>query len=252
MSTRTIMQTTEEIATKCDLLDQMIEQFIAVRNTLDGSYKRYEAPVEALNLFNLTIRNVEGVIALARTDLVLLPSAQLAARAAFESSVRAAWMVHPRDPFERETRWLAHLRTEEKHLRGLIREGTALGFDVTATQKQLHSITDVRQGVGSLLEARGFDTNVEVPHFRECLRSIGEERTYFVYMTFSQTTHATHSATWLYRSGGLGTKKILGEVVKAGDWDLPLAICRFAFKCPALILLKQLGADVSNLLAVVG
>ena len=43
-----------------------------------------------------------GVITLARTDLVLLPPAQVAARAAFEASVRAAWLVHAADPFERE------------------------------------------------------------------------------------------------------------------------------------------------------
>jgi hypothetical protein len=215
------MKTTEEIATKCDLLDEIIEQFIAARDTVDGSHEQYEAPLEALNLCNLTIRNVEGVIALARTDLVLLPPAQLAARAAFESSVRAAWLVYPKDPFEREARWAAHLTTEEKYLRGLIREHSALKLDVTATQKQLHSLTDFRERITSLLQAHGY-SNVEVPHFRECLRSIGEERVYFLYMKLSQVAHATHSATWLYRSGGLGTAKVIGEVVTADVGSKPL------------------------------
>ena len=48
--------------------------------------------------------------------LSLLPPAKAAARAAFKSSVKAAWLVHPRDPFEREARSLAHLRTEEDYL----------------------------------------------------------------------------------------------------------------------------------------
>jgi hypothetical protein len=71
VSNRTIMRITEEIATKCDVLDLIIEEFLAAKNTLDGSYRVYEAPFEALNLFNLTIRHVEGVIALARRDLVM-------------------------------------------------------------------------------------------------------------------------------------------------------------------------------------
>ena len=52
MPSHTIMRITEEIEAKCDLLDHMIEEFIAARNALDGSYQRYEAHVEAFNLFN--------------------------------------------------------------------------------------------------------------------------------------------------------------------------------------------------------
>jgi hypothetical protein len=220
-ATPTIMPTTEEIATKCDLLDQIIEQFIAAKDTIDESYRRrYEAHVEAVNPFNLTIRNVEGVIALARTDLVLLPPARLAARGAFESSVRSAWMVQPADPFEREARWIGHFKSEEKYLRGLIRERAALGVDATSTEERLQSVTRFRQDVASLLKARGYNKiDIEVPNFRECLRSIGEERAYLLYMTFSQIAHATHSATWLYRSGGLGIAKTDGEFVKADDWN---------------------------------
>jgi hypothetical protein len=52
------MRITEEIATKCDVLDLIIEEFLAAKNALDGSYRVYEAPFEALNLFNLTIATV--------------------------------------------------------------------------------------------------------------------------------------------------------------------------------------------------
>jgi hypothetical protein len=249
------MPMTEEIATKCDLLDQMIEAFLAAIKTADGSLSQYEAPVEAFKLFNLTIRNVEGVIALARTDLVLLPAAALAARGAFESSVRAAWMANAADPFERETRWLAHLKTEEEHLSRVIRVLGALGASTEIIDRQeqrLKSINDFRQGVASQLEARGYDTNVAVPHFRECLRSLGEERTYVLFMQLSQIAHATHASTWFYRSGGVGTKAIGGEFVDADDWNLPLNICLFVFKIPSLLLLRQLGADVEKLATLIG
>ena len=39
VSNRTIMRITEEIATKCDVLDLIIEEFLAAKNTLDGSYR---------------------------------------------------------------------------------------------------------------------------------------------------------------------------------------------------------------------
>src|SRR4029077_3731485 len=133
------MRITEEIATKCDVLDLIIEEFLAAKNALDGSYRVYEAPFEALNLFNLTIRHVEGVIALARRDLVMLPPAELAARAALESAVRAAWTMAPADLFERESRWLAHLKTEEDTLSRAIRLGTSHGIDMADWQKQLSS-----------------------------------------------------------------------------------------------------------------
>jgi hypothetical protein len=230
------MPMTEEIATKCDLLDRMIEASLAAINTVDAAYLQYEASFEAVNLFILTIRHVEGVIALARADLVLLPAAGLTARGAFESSVRAAWMVNAADPFERETRWLAHLKTEEEHLSREIRLLGALEiasqerlateaskWQAVTFQEHLNSIKDFRQGVASELEARGYDANVAVPHFRECLRSLGEERTYGLYMHLSQIAHATHAGTRLYRRG-LGTKRISGEFVDAEDWNLPLDI----------------------------
>jgi hypothetical protein len=99
---RTILPPTPDVLLKCELLEKQIEEFLAAKHALSGSYRNYEAPVEALKLFNMTIRNVEAVTTLARKDLVLLPPTQLAARAAFESSVRAAWLMSPADPFERE------------------------------------------------------------------------------------------------------------------------------------------------------
>ena len=167
------MRITEEIATKCDVLDLIIEEFLAAKNALDGSYRVYEAPFEALNLFNLPIRHVEGVIALARRDLVMLPPAELAARAALESAVRAAWTMDPADLFERESRWLAHLKTEEDTLSRAIRLGTSHGIDTADWQKQLSSIKSFREAVASLLEARGYSANIAVPHLRDCLRSLG-------------------------------------------------------------------------------
>jgi hypothetical protein len=85
------------INTACAALDQVISLFLDARRTLPQS--KYEADFEAVNLFNLVIRHVEGVLALARSDLVLAPPAYACARAAFETAAKAAWIVNADDPF---------------------------------------------------------------------------------------------------------------------------------------------------------
>jgi hypothetical protein len=156
LSAPTIMPITAEIRAKCDRLDEMIAEFIAARKNL--VLRKYEAPVAALLLFNLTIRNVEGVIALARTDLVLLPPALIIARAAFEASVKAAWIMIPADPFERETHWLAHLKSEKSYLEREIKEWNTLSLDAHAQQHNLNSFKEFQEGVSALLKKRGYNT----------------------------------------------------------------------------------------------
>jgi hypothetical protein len=176
----------------------------------------------------------------------------MAARAAFEISVKAAWLVDAADPFERERRWLAHYTTEEDYLRRQIRELESLNADTSASKNRLDTLTTFREEVASALAARGYGPPAAVPNFRELLRSIGEERTYGLYMMLSQTAHASHSSTWLYRSGGVGTEKKDGEFVSPDQWNVPLALCRFAFKKPAVIVLSRLGADTARLMNVIG
>jgi hypothetical protein len=88
----TILPTTFEVGAACRELDSAIRRFLAARRTLPALGK-YESEIEALNLFYLTLRDVEGVIELGRADLVLLPPAMAAARAAFECGVKSAWLV---------------------------------------------------------------------------------------------------------------------------------------------------------------
>jgi hypothetical protein len=77
-----ILPTTEPVARACGLLDDLVSKFISIWETLPPIGK-YEANLEALNLFKVAIRNIEVVITLARHDLVLLPPALAAARACF-------------------------------------------------------------------------------------------------------------------------------------------------------------------------
>jgi hypothetical protein len=63
----------------------------------------------------LLIRHLESVCELAGHDLVLLPSAIVLSRAAFEASVRARWMLRRLTRMSERLRWVLHLRSATEH-----------------------------------------------------------------------------------------------------------------------------------------
>src|SRR4051812_35759214 len=108
--TKIVMPPSRPILRAAMLLEDAVGHFLRARITLPPLGK-YESHLESLQLSYLLIRHVEAVVALARTDLVLLPSAMCCCRAAFESAIKIIWMLKPDDPFEQESRWLAHLKS---------------------------------------------------------------------------------------------------------------------------------------------
>jgi hypothetical protein len=74
------------------------------------------------------------------------------------------------------------------------------------------------------------------------LSYIGGKDLYVHYIETSQFAHAEHTATWLYRSKGLGIHSVHGEFVKPHHWWLPLRLTWLSFTRPAHVLLTRLGA----------
>jgi hypothetical protein len=74
----------------------------------------YESEVEARLAIGLVVRHVEGVAMLARDGPAMFPAAMTLARAAYEGALRTLWLLDPDEPFERERRWLTHLRDTER------------------------------------------------------------------------------------------------------------------------------------------
>lgn len=202
----------------------------------------YEADVEALLLFNLGIRYVEGVLTLARQDLVLLPGAIHLARAALESCVRAAWLVDEDEPFRREARWIAHYDGEISYSAKSSARMEQTGFDVSSRQSRAVQLRSFRDGVWSLLEERGVAA-VQLPKFDRMLESIGGRDLYAIYMQASQYAHGGHAATWLYRSGGVGTEKRIGEWVTPLQWYLPLRVCWLALSHPGDLVVTRISRN---------
>lgn len=89
-----VLQPTLEILKIRELIDQAVAGFVNALITVPQLAK-WEADVEAMLLLNLAIRNIEAILELAGTDLILLPSANVLDRAVFEIALKAAWLVQP-------------------------------------------------------------------------------------------------------------------------------------------------------------
>src|SRR5262249_17233852 len=91
---KSILPPTETMLQVVSLIDDAIARFLKARRSLPP-LGTFESEVEAVKLFNLVIRHIESITELAKIDLVLAPSANVLARAAFEIAARAAWMITP-------------------------------------------------------------------------------------------------------------------------------------------------------------
>jgi hypothetical protein len=237
-----ILPTTQAVERICSALDALLAVFIAAYQNTIPPLGKYESEVEALNLFKLAIRNLEGVIQLARHDLVLLPPALAASRACFECAVKAAWMVNADDPFDREARWLAHLASEERYCKRIVEKLANTNVDVSHMLAHETQLSRFRLDVEALLP-RETKRLLRMPTFDQLLEDLGGDRLYAFYILLSQSTHAEHAGTWLYRSGGVGTYKEIGEFIDARQWAIPLRVCFLSFSHPARLFLQRVGGD---------
>jgi hypothetical protein len=216
-----VMPSTPEILHIADSVERAIDRFLGASKAIPPP-GRFESQVEALLLFNLVIRNIEAILMLARTDLVLLPSAHVLARAVFEIAVKAAWMVHPDDPFEREVRWLAHLAEEERLLKAVAESAVEFGANSDAFKQKHAQIREFRSGVAQILPL-GYSELKRNPSVDGMLENLGQKQMYSLYRFLAQYVHGGHASTWLYRAG-LGTSKQGGEFISPSDWYTPLYV----------------------------
>jgi len=200
-------------------MDGVIGSFLTARNALPPIGK-WEADIEAVKLFNLAIRDIESIIELAKADLVLLPGANVLARAVFEISLKAAWMVQPDDPFQREVRWLVHLKEEARMFKQLVPKIVKAGGDPKFFQERGDLLHKFHADVAGTLPAGCLELPGN-PSIEQMLENVGQRQIYLLYTQLSTFVHGGHASTWLYRRH-LGTSKEHGEFVSSEDWHLPL------------------------------
>ena len=240
--TKVILKPTHEILRAATTLDDAIERLLQANRTLKP-LGQYESDIEAYNLLNLIIRHTESVLALARDDLVLFPSAMVIARASYEAAIKMIWITLPEDPFDREIRWLAQLHTEEQYYAKIAARLATYGSG-DAEQRISDQLRDFRVSVTEKLPD-GYEPLTRLPNLFQMLESFGEERKYLAYIEACQFTHSTHHATGLYRKN-LGNKKQLGENITASDWYSALWITSSALLGAGQRFIVCAGGDPSD------
>lgn len=240
-STNVILAPTPEIRTACDLIDDAVGRFLCERIRALDSYPergRYEADRAALSLFNVAIRSVEGVLALGRTDLVLFPAAMMAARGAFETSLKAAWLVDCDAHFDRERRWLQLLETEERmeaRLAGHLQKVGQTGADQLKRRDELRSFRlEVEQRF-----PEGYVALKGTPSVEQMMETLHHPQLYVAYIYLSQFLHGERAAASYYAPIGEPRR----DAVKTGDWAFPLKVAWLAFFQGARKLLMRFGSD---------
>ena len=243
MKNSIIQPPTKEILALCNDADFLIERYLACLDTIKGSIRRFEAETEIYTILKLILRHLEAVCELARNDLVLLPSAIVLSRAAFEASVRGRWMLRPIDPYEREVRWVMHLRSATEHFTKLERNKYTPKELATAYGNQRESFEEFDAAISKLLTERGYTLPKQAPNLWEMLKDIEDPHLYQFYIVLSAYTHTNFEAGTLYRKN-LGTSKKLGEFITAQQWHLPLEVAWSSFFLLARDFLYWVEADM--------
>lgn len=236
-----IMHPTLEIKKVCVLLEQLIHHFLNPPTPYDLG--EFEFKTECYILIGLIIRDVESITTLGKSDLVLLPSAMNLARSALEKAIIILWILNPDDPFNREVRWLAQIKTEEDYLARISRRMNELGVDNQEFLKNKDAISKFRMEVIDVLP-KPYEPLKERPDVASMMKAIGELDRYPIYSALSQYTHGTHAATGLYRKG-LGIYKEIGEYTSPDSWAVILDVCKYSLVSAGGRFIQALDGDVS-------
>ncbi len=245
MNNHVVQPPTKEVLALCDDSDKLIEHYLASVGTIRDSIRRFEAETETYTIMKLLIRHLESVCELARHDLVLLPSAVVLSRAVFEASVRARWMLRPVDPYEREVRWVLHLRSATEHCSKLERSAHTPKDTAAAYGRRRQSYEQFDTDISKLLSERGYSLPKQAPKIWEMLKDIGDPHLYQFYILLSAYTHTNFEAGSLYRQN-LGCGKELGEFITSSDWRLPLEVAWKSFFLIARDFLYWVEADMAT------
>lgn len=238
-----IMEPTEEIRALCEDIERLIRAYLEAPHP--QPIGRFESNVEAYTMLKLMIRHSEAVVELARHDLVLLPAALVLARACFEASLRTRWMLGPEDPFEREVRWILHLRTARDHCRKLAQNVHILPQFRKQYEGRGSSYESFMTDIEQMLNERGYSTPAKVPKVWDMVNDLDEPQLYVFYILLSAYTHSNFEAGSLYRQN-LGCGKKLGEFITPGSWQFPLEVTWRSFFATAHEFLERIDADRSR------
>lgn len=237
-----IVKGTPELAQVASLLDVAVSMALRARDGIEIN-TRWEAPILAMALNNLCIRNVEAVANLARIDEMLAPAAWANARNALEVAIRAIWLIHPKDPMDCEMRWLALLDEYERFHRNLGDKSDPLVPNaVSPTHRQdAESIRRFTEGVAAAAKDLGYERYGG----RLTIEKMLEETGFPLYSTYREASQYLHGTIFGASPflKELGIHKKWGEFTSLGDWYHPLRICWWSLRESASAVLQRISGS---------
>lgn len=152
-------------------------------------------------------------------------------------------MLQPVDPFEREVRWVLHMRSAAEHCGKLEKNSHTPPAIAKAFAEDKASYQDFDTAISKLLVERGYPVPKQAPNIWEMLKALGEPHLYLFYIRLSAFTHTNYEAGSLYRKH-LGGAKKLGEFIAPGDWHLAIDATWKSFFFLAKTYLYWIEADM--------
>ena len=225
----------------CDQIDAVVHNHADRVREFSGG-EGYEGEIESMLLMKLVERQAISVTKLARTDLALLPSAAVCARAAMEAATAAVWITRPEDRWAQEGRFIGQLESEEFGLNKLSKRLDPLAQSISERSRLFR---EFREGLTELLPGH-VKVSTKRPDVAAMLADIGFENMYPLYIWLSAFAHSTHAATGMFRRN-LGIYKELGDFTKPSDWSVPLHAVWFGLIVGGMHLIEIFGGTAPAL-----
>jgi hypothetical protein len=158
-------------------------------------FKSYDSDVAIVEYIKLLIKNIEGVLCLANTNLLLLPPALIISRSIFELSVKLLWLMKPDSYIQRENRLITILTKDIAEKNTYIDELRKLkvnqsDIDTIEADKQL--IENIRDEIKNRLSNEYKE--VKLKKFSDLLTELELKKLYPLYKLLCSSVHGQYSS----------------------------------------------------------
>ena len=207
---------TEKITEITKSFQEIISQFedIIDADSQSTKFKSYDSDVAIVGYIKLLIKNIEGVLCLANTNSLLLPTALIISRSIFELSVKLLWLMKPDSYTERENRLITILDKDITEKNAYINELIKLEVnqsDIDTIKNDKQVAENIRDQVKNRLSNKYIQ--VKRASFLDLLTELELKKLYPLYKLLCSSVHAQHSS--------ISTLSYFEDK----DWHTPLQLC---------------------------
>jgi Family of unknown function (DUF5677) len=222
------------------LLDRLGECLDDVRD-----WEKYESDITAENLLRILRRDIEGVLCLANRDLRLLPPALVIARSIIETFGNLLWLIDSPKATKRGVNHLILIEHEIQQITIYIDNLKELQVPFENFENDIKLLKSYQKQIKQELKVD--HNNKSISDFKQRLKNIHQEKFYPAYCRLSQSVHANHAATWIYKRD-LGEGNGFGEIIEPRDWHTPLYICCYTLAVAGKKFLETFGKNPETFL----